>query len=75
MTNIQEITGVILEASKAWSAQLAREVQLDASTAVRIAKALDAAGYYKSDVCPYDCDGCHDENCPCDRLGCAGNPL
>lgn len=23
-------------------------------------------------VCPYDCDGCHSEDCPCDRLGCAG---
>lgn len=23
-------------------------------------------------VCPYDCDGCHDDECPCDRLGCAG---
>lgn len=25
--------------------------------------------------CPYDCDSCHDESCPCDRLGCEGNPL
>lgn len=25
--------------------------------------------------CPYDCDNCHDDECPCDRLGCAGNPL
>ena len=25
-------------------------------------------------VCPYDCDsGCHDEDCICDRLGCAGS--
>ena len=23
--------------------------------------------------CPYDCDGCHDYDCPCDRLGCAGS--
>lgn len=23
-------------------------------------------------VCPYDCDNCHDESCPCERLGCAG---
>lgn len=22
--------------------------------------------------CPYDCDGCHHEECPCDRMGCAG---
>ena len=26
----------------------------------------------KPEVCPYDCDVCHDEDCPCDRLGCAG---
>jgi len=25
------------------------------------------------DVCPFDCDSCHDEDCPCDRLGCAGS--
>lgn len=24
-------------------------------------------------VCPWDCDSCHDEDCPCDRLGCAGS--
>lgn len=24
-------------------------------------------------VCPFDCDGCHDEDCPCDRSGCAGS--
>lgn len=23
-------------------------------------------------VCPFDCDNCHDDDCPCDRLGCAG---
>ena len=23
-------------------------------------------------VCPYDCDGCHGEECPCERMGCAG---
>jgi hypothetical protein len=22
--------------------------------------------------CPWDCDGCHDDECPCDRMGCAG---
>lgn len=26
----------------------------------------------REDVCPYDCDYCHSEDCPCDRLGCAG---
>lgn len=25
------------------------------------------------EYCPYDCDGCHDEDCPCDRMGCAGS--
>jgi hypothetical protein len=25
------------------------------------------------EVCPYDCDSCHDSDCPCDRLGCAGS--
>lgn len=24
------------------------------------------------EVCPYDCDSCHDDECPCPRLGCAG---
>lgn len=23
-------------------------------------------------VCPFDCDSCHDEDCICERLGCAG---
>lgn len=25
------------------------------------------------EVCPYDCDNCHDGECPCNRLGCAGD--
>jgi len=25
------------------------------------------------EFCPYDCDSCHGEDCPCDRLGCAGS--
>lgn len=24
-------------------------------------------------VCPYDCDSCHGEDCPCDRIGCDGD--
>jgi hypothetical protein len=24
--------------------------------------------------CPYDCDHCHDGDCPCPRQGCAGDP-
>lgn len=28
---------------------------------------------YQADVCPYDCDVCHDSECPCDRAGCAGS--
>lgn len=27
------------------------------------------------EFCPYDCDNCHSDECPCDRLGCAGKPL
>jgi hypothetical protein len=23
-------------------------------------------------VCPHDCDICHGDDCPCDRLGCEG---
>lgn len=23
--------------------------------------------------CPFDCDSCHSDDCPCDRLGCAGH--
>ena len=26
-----------------------------------------------AEVCPYDCDSCHDSDCPCDRLGCGGS--
>ncbi len=26
-----------------------------------------------AEVCPHDCDNCHGEDCPCDRLGCAGS--
>jgi hypothetical protein len=26
----------------------------------------------RPEYCPYDCDSCHDEDCPCDRMGCAG---
>lgn len=25
-----------------------------------------------ADVCPFDCDGCHGDGCPCTRLGCEG---
>lgn len=75
MTNAQDIAGVVISASTKVDPISMNTVQLDASTAARIAKALDEAGYYKTEVCPYDCDGCHDEDCPCDRLGCAGNPL
>jgi hypothetical protein len=34
---------------------------------------LEAALKVQPDVCPFDCDHCHDEDCPCDRLGCAGS--
>lgn len=27
----------------------------------------------EADYCPYDCDSCHDVDCPCDRMGCAGD--
>lgn len=26
-----------------------------------------------TDVCPFDCDGCHGEDCPCTRGGCRGD--
>lgn len=26
----------------------------------------------KIEYCPYDCDHCHNDECPCDRVGCAG---
>lgn len=34
----------------------------------RLNLALDTMG-----VCPFDCDHCHGEDCPCERLGCAGH--
>lgn len=73
MTNVQDIAEIILNASKRYSAHENREVQLGSSDVARIAKALDEAGFYRCDVCPFDCDSCHDEDCPCDRLGCAGS--
>lgn len=24
-------------------------------------------------ICPWDCDSCHDEDCPCTRMGCKGS--
>jgi hypothetical protein len=33
----------------------------------------EAKDVIEQDVCPFDCDSCHDEDCPCDRLGCAGS--
>lgn len=41
-----------------------------------IAGELAKAGYGKEaggDVCPFDCDSCHDPDCPCDRMGCEGS--
>lgn len=40
-----------------------------------LAGELVVAGYAKPgpDVCPYDCDSCHGEECPCDRMGCEGD--
>lgn len=26
----------------------------------------------QNEFCPFDCDNCHSDTCPCDRLGCAG---
>lgn len=26
----------------------------------------------ENEYCPFDCDNCHSDTCPCDRLGCAG---
>lgn len=37
-----------------------------------LSRALVEAGW-NNNVCPFDCDGCHSEDCPCDRLGCAGS--
>lgn len=34
--------------------------------------ALDSLAESDLEYCPYDCDHCHNEDCPCDRLGCAG---
>jgi hypothetical protein len=25
--------------------------------------------------CPWDCDHCHSEDCPCDRAGCSGSDV
>lgn len=27
---------------------------------------------HEINVCPFDCDGCHGEDCICDRVGCDG---
>lgn len=36
-------------------------------------KILEAAVPQLTDICPWDCDGCHSSDCPCDRMGCAGD--
>jgi hypothetical protein len=36
----------------------------------RLAAALK---FIELEHCPYDCDNCHSDECPCDRSGCAGN--
>lgn len=48
-----------------------REVLAAAEARVRQLEALVKA-YEEDDVCPFDCDGCHGADCPCDRGGCDG---
>jgi hypothetical protein len=49
------------------------------STAEEHVRAIMTAAYVQliednmPDVCPFDCDLCHSDDCPCDRLGCAGH--
>jgi hypothetical protein len=28
----------------------------------------------RGEACPHDCDHCHGADCPCPRMGCAGDP-
>lgn len=30
---------------------------------------------HAGEFCPFDCDSCHDPDCPCDRMGCAGSDV
>lgn len=38
-----------------------------------LAEAITRWEQIRPQVCPFDCDSCHDDDqCPCERLGCAG---
>lgn len=41
----------------------------------KLAGTFDALRETAPTVCPYDCDSCHGDDCPCERLGCAGYKL
>ena len=45
---------------------------LDEELEELLAAVLSRWEQIRPQVCPYDCDGCHSDECPCDRLGCAG---
>lgn len=36
--------------------------------------AYQAGRQASAEVCPYDCDPCHGDECPCPRAGCQGEP-
>lgn len=41
--------------------------------ALAVLDAINAASEEEEEeVCPFDCDSCHGDGCPCDRLGCEG---
>lgn len=45
----------------------------DGTVAQTLAAVLTRWEELRPYVCPFDCDRCHDDDdCPCDRLGCAG---
>lgn len=44
----------------------------DRDTAERLHNAI-AAELRAAQACPFDCDACHGDNCPCDRFGCEGS--
>lgn len=40
-------------------------------TALQVIKGLHKL-LEEPEFCPHDCDNCHGDDCPCTRMGCAG---
>jgi len=57
-----------------WEARVRASIASTPEDHVRAILKVALGRLAESDLeyCPYDCDLCHSDDCPCDRLGCAG---